>query len=88
MEEKQCQYCRNFKSLSKFSLNKSRKDGLQKYCKECNKQLNRKYKERKAAKAGRVMKAYEPKQYSTVTSEKREIQSPIKYRAVSFPRDS
>ena len=69
MEEKQCRYCKIIKPLSEFNLNRSRKDGHQKYCKECNKILNRQYKERKAAKEGRTMKAYEPKKYSTVTDE-------------------
>lgn len=69
MQEKQCQYCKVIKPFSEFNLNRSRKDGHQKYCKECNKMLNRKYKERKAASKGRIMKEYEPKKYSTVTDE-------------------
>lgn len=69
MEEKQCKYCKEIKSINLFSLDKSKKDGHQKYCKECNKMLNRKYKERKAANEGRTMKAYEPKKYSTVSDE-------------------
>ena len=69
MEEKQCRYCKIIKPLSEFNLNRSRKDGHQKYCKECNKILNRQYKERKAAKEGRTMKAYEPQKYSTITDE-------------------
>ena len=69
MKEKQCRYCKVIKPLNKFSLDSSKKDGHQKYCKDCNKILNRQYKERKAAKEGRTMKAYEPKKYSTVTDE-------------------
>jgi hypothetical protein len=60
MTYKQCKYCRETKELLEFSLNKSSKDGHQKYCKECNKYLNRRYKERKASKEGREMGPYKP----------------------------
>ena len=62
-------YCKIIKPFSEFSLDNSRKDGHQKYCKECSKILSRQYKERKATKEGRIMKACEPKRYSTVTYE-------------------
>jgi len=69
MDYKQCKYCKETIELSTFNLNKSSKDGHQKYCKECNKYLNRKYKERKASREGRVMLPYRTKQYSTVSDE-------------------
>lgn len=69
MDYKQCKYCKENKELSEFNLNKSSKDGYQKYCKECNKYLNRRYKEKKASKQGRVMLPYKPKQYSTVSDD-------------------
>ena len=69
MDYKQCKYCKETKELSAFNLNKSSKDGHQKYCKECNKYFSRRYKERKASKEGRVMLPYKTKQYSTVSDE-------------------
>ncbi|MBZ9633712.1 homing endonuclease associated repeat-containing protein [Clostridium sp. FP1] len=69
MEYKQCKYCRKTKELLEFNLNNSSKDGHQKYCKECNKYLNRRYKERKASREGKVMLPYKSKQYSTVSDE-------------------
>ncbi|MBU3181168.1 homing endonuclease associated repeat-containing protein [Clostridium psychrophilum] len=69
MDYKQCRHCKETKELAQFNLNKSSKDGHQKYCKECNKNLNRDYKERKASKEGRVMLPYKSKKYSTVSNE-------------------
>jgi hypothetical protein len=69
MKYKQCKYCKEPKELSAFNLNKSSKDGHQKYCKECNKYLSRRYKERKASKEGRVMLPYKTKQYSTISDD-------------------
>lgn len=69
MNYKQCKYCKETKELSAFNLNKTSKDGHQKYCKECNKYLNRRYKEKKASKEGKVMLPYKSKQYSTVSDE-------------------
>ncbi|MCB2308727.1 hypothetical protein LGL08_19525 [Clostridium estertheticum] len=69
MDYKQCRHCKETKELQHFNLNKSSKDGHQKYCKECNKYLNRRNKERKASKEGRVMLPYKSKKYSTVSDE-------------------
>ncbi|MBU3145972.1 homing endonuclease associated repeat-containing protein [Clostridium sp. CF012] len=69
MEYKQCRHCKKVKELAEFNLNKSSKDGHQKYCKECNKYLGRRYKERKASKEGRVMLPYKTKQYSTISDD-------------------
>ncbi|MCB2339105.1 homing endonuclease associated repeat-containing protein [Clostridium estertheticum] len=69
MDYKQCRHCKETKELPQFNLNKSSKDGHQKYCKDCNKYLNRRNKERKASKEGRVMLPYKSKKYSTVSDE-------------------
>ena len=69
MSYKLCRYCKKTKEITEFNLNKASKDGHQKYCKECNKYLNRKYKERKASKENRVMLPYKTKLYSTVSDE-------------------
>lgn len=66
MDYKQCRYC---KEIIMFNKNISSKDGHQKYCKECNKFLNRKYKERKASLEGRVMMPYTTKEFSIITDE-------------------
>lgn len=39
METKYCKRCKEEKSIQAFSRNRCRKDGLQDYCKECNKAL-------------------------------------------------
>lgn len=69
MNEKMCKYCKVIKPFNEFNKSTSRRDGHQKNCKECNKYLNRKYKEKKAIEEGRVMKAYEPKNFATISSE-------------------
>ncbi|MGH4049800.1 MAG: homing endonuclease associated repeat-containing protein [Clostridium sp.] len=69
MDYKECRHCKETKELQQFSLDKSSKDGHQKYCKECNKHFSRVYKERKASTEGRVMLPYKSKQYSTVSDE-------------------
>lgn len=43
MTEKKCYKCRNVKSVDNFSLDRSRKDGLQGYCKECKKEGGRRW---------------------------------------------
>jgi len=40
---KTCFKCGENKSLDEFSRNKSKKDGMQTYCKKCNAQYNKKY---------------------------------------------
>ena len=42
---KMCGTCLEFLPLSNFSVNRSRPDGLQRACKECNKVSNKKYRE-------------------------------------------
>lgn len=69
MNYKQCRYCKVTKEIIMFSKNIASKDGHQKYCKECNKTLNRQYKERKAASEGRTMMPYVTKEFSTVTDD-------------------
>lgn len=69
MDYKRCRYCKEKKEIIMFSKNISSKDGHQKYCKECNKTLNRHYKERKAAAEGRTMMPYVTKEFSTVTDD-------------------
>ncbi|MGL5352245.1 MAG: homing endonuclease associated repeat-containing protein, partial [Clostridium sp.] len=69
MDYKQCRYCKDTKEIVMFNKNICSKDGHQKYCKECNKFLNRQYKERKAASEGRIMMPYTTKSFSTVTDE-------------------
>ncbi|SDO71539.1 homing endonuclease associated repeat-containing protein [Clostridium gasigenes] len=69
MDYKQCKYCKDTKEMIMFNKNISSKDGHQKYCKECNKVLNRQYKERKATAEGRVMMPYTTKEFSTITDE-------------------
>lgn len=44
---KLCQMCKETKELSLFSKNKSRKDGVQCYCKSCNAEVDKYYKEHK-----------------------------------------
>lgn len=40
---KKCNKCKENKDLKEFSKNKSSPDGLQKYCKQCVKLVNKKY---------------------------------------------
>ncbi|MCB2291667.1 hypothetical protein LGK97_18295 [Clostridium sp. CS001] len=84
MEYKQCKYCKETKELLLFSLDKSSKDGHQKYCKDCNKCFSRRYKERKASNEGRVMLPYKSKQYSTISDE--ELLQIIKNFFIEFKR--
>jgi hypothetical protein len=80
----ECKYCKEIKELPEFNLNNSSKDGHQKYCKECNKYLNRKYKERKASNEGRVMLPYKSMQYSTISDD--ELLQIIKNFFIEFKR--
>lgn len=41
METKLCTKCGKTKPISEFGLNKSKKDGLQSYCKECVKEYKK-----------------------------------------------
>lgn len=43
--EKQCKQCKTVKPLQEFYKNKKNKDGLQRYCKICCKQNNKKFRE-------------------------------------------
>ena len=43
IEYKWCYKCKQWKPLSEFSKDKTRKDGLQPYCKECNKRYMKQY---------------------------------------------
>lgn len=43
---KQCNRCKELKSLKEFSKNKSQTDGLRRSCKECDKEYYRKNKDR------------------------------------------
>ena len=47
---KECNICHEVKPVSEFSKNKSKTDGLQLKCKECNKEYDKKYKEEKKDK--------------------------------------
>jgi len=41
MDYKKCKHCKETKELQQFSLDRSSKNGHQKYCKECNKHFSR-----------------------------------------------
>lgn len=43
MNDKLCKKCDNIKPLTEFSKNSRRKDGLQAYCKQCNKESNKQF---------------------------------------------
>ena len=51
MEQKFCKRCNKTKSTKEFSHNRSRKDGYQDYCKECNYKLNKQWIENNPQKA-------------------------------------
>ena len=42
---KLCNACNTTKSVYDFALNKSMRDGLQAYCKECNRKMQRAYRD-------------------------------------------
>ena len=44
---KYCPKCQTEKDLLRFSKNKARKDGVQNYCKECEKKRLQKYREKR-----------------------------------------
>lgn len=50
---KYCNYCKTTKELACFAKNKTMKDGLQAYCKDCNKDIRKKYKNRSKEYAAR-----------------------------------
>ena len=62
-------YCKKLKPFSDYNKCSSRKDGVQKNCRDCNKLLNRLNKEKRAKAEGRVMKPYVEKKFSTITDE-------------------
>ena len=43
---KHCKKCQKTKDESEFSKNSKKKDGLQAYCKECNKKTNKKFRDK------------------------------------------
>lgn len=44
---KRCSRCKEVKSITEFSARKNTEDGLDCYCRECNREIMRKYLERK-----------------------------------------
>ena len=44
---KQCRKCREFKSVTEFTSNIRNADGLDNYCRDCNREIMKKYLERK-----------------------------------------
>lgn len=69
MEIKFCRRCLTDKSTTEFNKDKSRVDGLQRYCRVCTRMITRKFKERKAQKEGRIMKPYEEMKFPQVSDE-------------------
>lgn len=67
MEIKLCRNCKSLKLKTEFNKNKTASDGLQKYCRDCTKRFSRQNKERKAMKAGRVMKPYQEQKFAAIT---------------------
>ena len=69
MNFKNCMYCKELKPFSEYNKCTSRRDGVQKNCRDCNKLLNRLNKEKKALSEGRVMKPYIERKFTTITDE-------------------
>ena len=51
--KKYCSKCKKEKSLSEFSINRTKKDGLQGECKKCRKKYDKKYRQRPEMKKQR-----------------------------------
>lgn len=69
METKLCRRCSSVKLHSEFNKNKTARDGLQKYCRDCTRKFSRQNKERKAANEGRIMKPYKEMKFAQITEE-------------------
>ena len=69
MKTKLCRNCQTIKLKTEFNNNRTARDGLQKYCRDCTKKFSRQNKERKAARAGRIMKPYQEQKFAIVTDE-------------------
>lgn len=53
---RRCGGCKQVKPLEEFTRNSSTKDGLSVYCRECWRERNRRYKEKRAAREGRSLR--------------------------------
>ncbi|MFC1739712.1 hypothetical protein ACFL1G_11810 [Planctomycetota bacterium] len=57
---KRCSKCKKLKDESKFSKNRSRKDGLRYWCKKCNREYGRNYyRYRRKRKGVKIYRSYE-----------------------------
>ena len=57
-KDKQCSSCGTFKPRAEFYRSAGRSDGLTCYCKECNKERNRKYQEANPEKVREYHRKY------------------------------
>jgi hypothetical protein len=52
---RRCSGCQEFKDPTEFTRNKATRDGLSVYCRDCWAERNRRYKEKRAMREGRVI---------------------------------
>lgn len=67
-----CSMCKEEKSVSDFWRNRSHKDGLQRECRDCLREMQRKYKEENREKVLEMQRKYREENRDYYTSKSRE----------------